>query len=237
MSDGFPKSSPPQIPVGLIIPALNEEESIGLTLDGIRDAGLAQVLVVDNGSTDRTSAIARQHGAQVVIEPRRGYGQACLAGIAALRPEIEIVVFMDADGSDDPSGLFSLLQPICAGTADFVLGSRRAGFSEAGAMAPQQAWGNRLATSLLRWMHGANYSDLGPFRAIRRDSLDALQMKDTGFGWTMEMQIKAYRAGLRVMEIPVCYRKRRKGQSKISGTLRGTVMAGSKILWTVLKYR
>ncbi len=220
----------------LIIPALNEEAAIGPTLDALRGAPLAQLIVVDNGSTDRTAEVARSHGAQVVSAPRRGYGSACLAGMAALGPEITVVAFMDGDGSDDPADLPHLLEPIEHGEADMVLGSRVLGEREAGALTPQQRFGNALATYLLRIFHHARYTDLGPFRAIRRESLNLLGMRDMNFGWTIEMQIKAARHGLRVREIPVAYRRRRSGQSKISGTLRGTFSAGAKILWTIFRY-
>jgi glycosyltransferase involved in cell wall biosynthesis len=220
----------------LIIPALNEEAAIGPTLEALRGAALEQLIVVDNGSTDRTAEVARAHGAEVVAEPRRGYGQACLAGMAALRPEITVVAFMDGDGSDDPADLPRLLEPIARGEAEMVLGSRVLGSREAGALTPQQRFGNALATGLLRILHGARYTDLGPFRAIRSDALERLRMRDTNYGWTIEMQIRAVRHKLRVQEIPVRYRRRRAGQSKISGTLRGTFSAGTKIIWTIIRY-
>jgi len=223
--------------VALIIPALNEEAAIGATLDGLGPLGLGQIVVVDNGSTDRTAEVAAAHGAQAVGEPRRGYGQACLAGIAALHPAAETVAFMDADGSDDPTDLERLLVPIHSGQADMVIGSRVLGERERGSLPAHQHFGNLLATTLLRLFYGGRFTDLGPFRAIRRDTLEQLKMRDTNFGWTVEMQIKALRQGLRVMEIPVCYRKRRLGKSKISGTLRGSIGAGSKIIWTILRYR
>jgi glycosyltransferase involved in cell wall biosynthesis len=221
----------------VILPALNEEECIGKVLDELRAFPLVEAIVVDNGSTDRTAEFARMHGASVIHEPRRGYGQACLAGIAALRDSTEFVVFMDADGSADPAELPNLLSILRSGEADLVLGSRVLGTREPGALPPHQAWGNKLAVLLLRLFHGVRCTDLGPFRAIRRDALAKLDMRDTNFGWTIEMQIKANRRGLRVVETPVSSRRRRKGRSKISGTLRGTVLAGSKILWSVLKYR
>lgn len=223
--------------VALIIPALNEEDTIAATLDGLAGHALTQLIVVDNGSADRTAEIARAHGARVVAEPRRGYGRACLAGLAAIGPDIDVVVFMDADGSDDPSDLGRLLEPIARGQADLVIGSRVLGTREAGALTAQQQLGNRLATYLLRLFYGARSTDLGPFRAIRRDALVRLGMRDTNFGWTVEMQAKALRAGLRVNEVPVRYRRRRGGRSKVSGSVRGSLLAGAKILWTILRYR
>lgn len=169
-------------------------------------------------------------------EPRRGYGQACLAGMAALQREISIVVFLDADGSDDPAEMARLVGPIERGEAEMVLGSRVLGEREAGSLTMQQRFGNWLATRLMRFMFGSRYTDLGPFRAIRRDALERLGMRDTNYGWTIEMQIKAHRMGIRVMEMPVKYRRRRGGQSKISGTLRGSVGAGVKILATIARY-
>ena len=234
----------------LIIPALNEEAAIGPTLDSLRGAlprhsesalayeesFLTQLIVVDNGSTDLTAEVARAHGAQVVREHRRGYGSACLAGIAALQQEITVVAFMDGDGSDDPADLPALLGPIVRGEADMVLGSRVLGERETGALALQQRFGNALAAGLLRFLYGTRYTDLGPFRAIRRDALDRLGMRDPNYGWTIEMQIKAARHGLRVLEIPIRYRVRRAGKSKVSGTIRGSVSAGAKIIWTIFRY-
>ncbi len=223
--------------VALIIPALNEEQTIGGALHGLAGQALAQVVVVDNGSSDRTAEVARERGALVVKEPRRGYGQACLAGIAVLQPDTGIVVFMDADGSDDPTDLERLLEPLQRGEADFVIGSRALGERERDSLSRQQRLGNWLASLLLRIFYGAHYTDLGPFRAIRRDALERLSMRDTNFGWTVEMQIKARRHGLRVREVPVRYRRRRGGRSKVSGTVRGSILAGAKILWTILRYR
>jgi glycosyltransferase involved in cell wall biosynthesis len=228
--------------LALILPALNEEESVGATLCAIHAADLSphslvQVLVVDNGSDDRTAEVAQKHGATVIREPRRGYGRACLKGIDSLAPDVTIVGFMDADGCDDPADLPRLIAPIAAGEADLVLGSRILGRAEPGSLTPQQLLGNRLAVALMRLLYGTQYTDLGPFRCIRRTKLEQLGMKDTDFGWTIEMQIKACLSGLRAKEIPVNYRKRRHGQSKIAGTIRGTVFAGTKILWTVLKHK
>jgi glycosyltransferase involved in cell wall biosynthesis len=225
--------------IAVVIPALNEEQSISLVLGALPTAWVDSVLVVDNGSSDRTAEVARAYGAEVVVEPRRGYGSACLRGLAELagRPggPPDVVVFLDADHSDYPEELPSLVQPILEGHSDFVLGSRLAGCREPGAMPPQSVWGNRLACFLMRRLFGANYTDLGPFRAIRWEALERLGMGDHDFGWTIEMQIKAVRHGLRIREIPVSYR-RRIGTSKISGTVRGAVLAGSKILLTIARY-
>jgi glycosyltransferase involved in cell wall biosynthesis len=229
-------------PVAFVIPALNEEAALAPMLDGLRAAldaaacANADIVVVDNGSRDATAAMARKHGARVVSEPRRGYGQACLAGIAALSGETEIVVFLDADGSDDPEDLPRLVAPVREGAADLVLGSRTVAARKSRGFTPQQAFGNWLATGLMRMFFGARYTDLGPFRVIRRDALERLQMRDTNFGWTIEMQIKAHCLGLKVVEIPVNYRKRIAGESKISGTFAGTVRAGCKILWTIARH-
>ncbi len=230
----------------VVIPALNEEQIIGQTLTELAGAAstgaiapyaLGQIIVVDNGSTDRTAEIAREHGAQVVREPRRGYGSACKAGIAALKSGVEIIAFMDGDGSDDPADLPRLLQPIQRGNADLVIGSRVLGEREAGSLMPHQQFGNWLATFLIRVFYGARYTDLGPFRAIGRDALARLAMRDTGHGWPIEMQIKAHRHQLRVLEVPVSHRRRRGGKSKISGNWRGSILAGAKIIWTILRYR
>lgn len=223
--------------IAVVIPALNEENSLPLVL-GDLPAGL-DVIVVDNGCTDRSAEVARASGAHVVAEPERGYGSACLRGIAELarreQGPPDIVVFLDADYSDHPDELPSVTAPIIEGTHDFVIGSRLAGNRERGAMPPQAVWGNRLACFLMRILFGAQHTDLGPFRAIRWSSLEALGMCDRNFGWTVEMQIKAARAGLRTMEVPVSYR-RRVGVSKISGTVIGTIRAGYKILYTIARY-
>ncbi len=226
--------------VTVVIPAQNEERSLPQVLGDLPTVGC--VLVVNNDSTDQTGHVAAQHGATVIDEPRRGYGQACLAGLAAIRqreeagePSPQVVVFLDADYSDHPEELPRLVQPILAGQADFVLGSRLLGKRERGAMPPQSLYGNRLACFLMRFLWRTEYTDLGPFRAIDYQKLLDLKMTDTNFGWTIEMQIKAARAGLRILERPADYR-RRVGVSKISGTLSGTIKAGTKILYTVAKY-
>jgi glycosyltransferase involved in cell wall biosynthesis len=230
--------------VAVILPALDEEAAIAATLAELAAAGTPEgipgpleIIVVDNGSRDATASIARRAGARVVVEPRRGYGSACLAGIAALPPQADVVVFFDADGSSDPAELPALLAPLVGGEADLVVGARAPSRVEPGAMTPQQRFGNRLAVTLLRGLHGIRAADLGPFRAIRREALERLGMRDAGFGWNIEMQIRAARAGLRVVEVPVRFRRRRAGRSKISGTLRGSLLAGMKILWTVFRYR
>ena len=228
--------------VSLVIPARDEEASVGAVVAGMRAqplarARLAEVVVVDNGSRDATAARARRSGARVVREPRAGYGRACLAGLAALAADPpDVVAFADADASDDPADLGALLAPILDGQAELVIGSRRlgqlAGRVEPGALLPQARWGNALACALMRLRWGARFTDLGPFRAVRWDTLGRLGMRDETFGWTVEMQVRALRAGVRWAEVPVAYR-RRVGRSKISGTVNGTVRAGAKILWTV----
>ncbi len=225
--------------VSVIIPALNEEKSIGAVLAAIPTvwpgALVDEVIVVDNGSADRTELIARQHGARVVSQPERGYGAACLAGVAALKPETGIVVFLDADFSDYPEEISLLIRPIVEWGADLALSTRMLDGASRAALTPQQRWGNWLATTLIRWRYGFRYTDLGPFRAIRREALDKLGMRDRNYGWTVEMQIKALQAGLRIVEVPMRYRVRI-GRSKISGTVKGTLLAGAKILYTIGKY-
>ena len=226
----------PDARIALIIPALNEELALATVLDELPRAMFAQVIVVDNGSTDGTAALARARGARVVSEPRRGYGRACLAGLAALDGAADIVVFMDADASDVPGEVTSLLEPILRGEADLVIGSRRLGRAAPAALGWHQRGGNRLVVALIRLLFGFSYTDIGPFRAIRRARLVELGMRDPNFGWTAEMQVKALQCGLRVREVPVSYRPRL-GQSKISGTVSGSLRAGIKILWTVLRLR
>ena len=223
--------SPPAIAV--VIPALDEEQAIGKVLRDIPE-GASQVVVVDNGSRDRTAEVARGLGAEVVAEPRRGYGQACLTGIAQLdRPDI--VVFLDGDYSDYPEEMSALVAPLLTGEADLVIGSRTLGQREKGALLPQARFGNWLSTLLIRLLFGVSFTDLGPFRALSFEALQRLAMQDRDFGWTVEMQVKAARLGLRAVEVPVRYR-RRIGTSKITGTLSGTLRAGHKILWTIFRY-
>ncbi len=218
----------------LIIPALDEEPVIGQTLAAVPRHLYREVIVADNGSRDRTAAIAAAAGATVVSEPERGYGAACLKALAAVPAGVEAIVFMDADSSDVPAEAEKLLEPIYAGRADFVLGSRTLGEAEAGSLQPHQKFGNWLATSLMRGIYGFRYTDLGPFRAIRADALTRLQMRDRNYGWTIEMQIKALRHSLSIVEVPVSYR-RRIGTSKVSGNLKASFLAGVKILWTVFR--
>lgn len=220
----------------LIIPALNEARALRQVLEEIPTGVFAEIIVVDNGSTDDTAQVAGNAGARVVVEPRRGYGSACLAGIAALPEETDVVVFMDADGSDLPSDAGVLIDPIVQDQADLVIGSRVLGAAEPGSLSAHQRLGNRLAVWLVSLLYGRRYTDLGPFRAIRRSALERLRMRDTNFGWTIEMQVKAIQRGLRIAEAPVAYRNRQAGQSKISGSLVGSAAAGAKILWTVAKH-
>ena len=220
--------------IALIIPALNEADSIGELLRQLPPL-FAQIVVVDNGSEDSTGDVARTAGAQVVREPRRGYGRACLAGIATLRPEITAIVFMDADLSDDPADVRRLAEALVAGEWDLVIGSRVLGNPEPGSLTPVQRFGNWLTTRLIRWIWKVPFTDLGPLRIVRRDALRRLDLRDGDFGWNVEMQVKAVRLGLKVTEIPVSYRRRRSGVSKISGTVTGSARAGVKILWTVYR--
>jgi glycosyltransferase involved in cell wall biosynthesis len=219
--------------VAVVIPALNEERSIARVLEAIPGELHADVVVVDNGSTDRTAEIARQCGARVVREPERGYGAACLAGLAALR-EPEVVAFVDADFSDDPSLLGELVEPILSGRADLVIGSRMLGRREPGALPPHSVFGNWLAGMILTHLYGQRTTDLGPLRAIRQETLRRLRMADRGFGWTMEMQAKAARLRARTLEVPVPYRKRI-GRSKITGALWPSVQASAIILTTAFR--
>jgi glycosyltransferase involved in cell wall biosynthesis len=218
--------------VGVVIPALDEESAIGRVLDAI-PAWVDETVVVNNGSTDATAAVARAHGARVVDEGRRGYGLACLAGIDALN-DAQIVVFLDGDFSDRPEQMARLVDPIVAGRADFVLSNRVSENRDDHAMTPMQRMGNRLACGLINGRWRARYSDLGPFRAISRSALDRLALRDRNFGWTVEMQIQAARHGLRVREVRTSYR-RRIGGSKIAATLWGAVGAGVKILFVIFR--
>ena len=223
--------------VDVIIPAYNEELSVGLVLKDIPSDWVREVIVCNNASKDKTAEVAAENGATVLTEMQKGYGSACLKGIAHLRQKIEkpdIVLFLDADYSDHPEEIPKLVQPIMEEDYDLVIGSRALGNMEKGAMMPQQVFGNWLATNLIRFFYKYEFTDLGPFRAIKYDQLIALDMKDTDFGWTVEMQVKAAKMKLKCTEVAVKYRKRI-GVSKVSGTIRGTILAGHKILWTIFK--
>jgi glycosyltransferase involved in cell wall biosynthesis len=216
--------------IGVVIPALNEEPAIGRVVADV-PVWVDRIVVVDNGSRDRTGEAAAAAGARVVREAEPGYGAACLAGIAAVR-DLDIVVFMDGDYSDFGEDMGDLVDPIARGEADMVLGSRVMGEREAGSLTPQQRFGNWLATRLILLRWGVTYTDLGPYRAISRTALERLGMADRNYGWTVEMQVKAAERGLTVMEVPARYR-RRIGQSKVSGTVKGAVRAGIKILFII----
>jgi glycosyltransferase involved in cell wall biosynthesis len=219
----------------VVIPVFNERESLPLVVADIPRELVSEIVVVDNGSTDGTGSIAAGLPVRVVREERRGYGSACLAGVAALSADPpEAIVFLDGDYSDHPEEMPRLLDSLAAG-ADLVIGSRALGVREPGALLPQARFGNLLACFLIRLLTGHRYTDLGPFRAIRWDAYQRLGMRDTNFGWTCEMQVKAVRERLRIAEVPVSYR-RRVGVSKITGTVAGTVRAGYKILWTIARY-
>ena len=250
--------APARARVAVLIPALDEEQALPLVLADLARERVDLVVVVDNGSLDRTAEVARAGGARVVVEERRGYGQACLAGLALLlggEPhrrgtgartardraslplgEDDVVVFLDGDHSDHVEDLEALLAPLLERSAELVIGSRTLGRADRGALLPQARFGNALACWLMRVLFGARHTDLGPFRAVRVDALRHLSMADRGFGWTIEMQLKAHAAGLRVVEVPVRYRART-GRSKITGTLRGTLGAGTKILGWIGAWR
>ena len=219
--------------ISVIIPAYNEEDSIGLVLDALPQNLIHEIIVVDNNSTDDTARSASEKGARVVAEKRRGYGSACLKGISEL-DNPDIVVFLDGDFSDYPEEIIQLVGPIESGKKDFVLGSRMLIPESRSALLPQSRYGNQLAVFLMRLFFRHKFTDLGPFRAIRYESLKAIAMQDANFGWTVEMQIKAVKKGLRIMEIPVKYRER-VGVSKITGTFSGTIKAGAKIIYTIFK--
>ncbi len=219
--------------VSVIIPALNEEEPIVGVVRALAATKVPdEIIVVDNGSTDRTAARACAAGARVITEPRRGYGRACAAGVRSLSPECDIVVFLDGDGSDRPEFVNQLVDPILAGKYDFVIGSRTRGQREPGSMNFQQILSGRSAGAILRLLYGIRYTDMCPFRAIRRD---ALELREQTYGWNLEMQMRAARAALRILEVPVNHHRRAGGESKVSGTLRGTFVAGARILATLLR--
>jgi glycosyltransferase involved in cell wall biosynthesis len=221
----------------IIIPAYNEENSIAKVLQEIPKNLAKEIIVVNNASTDNTAQIAENHGAVVLSQPKKGYGNACLKGLEYLKTKnhVGIVVFMDGDYSDYPAQMTDLVKPILENTADLVIGSRALGKRQTGSMTAAQIFGNWLATNLLKIIYGIKFTDLGPFRAINYESLLILEMQDTTYGWTVEMQLKAAKHKLRCKEVAVDYRKRI-GVSKISGTVKGVIMAGYKILYTIFKY-
>lgn len=221
--------------IDVVMPALNEEDAIGKVLADIPWDLVRRVVVADNGSTDNTRAVAEAGGAIVVPAPKRGYGSACLAALAHVRKDPpDVIVFLDADYSDHPEELPEVAGPVINGTHDLVIGSRTAGNNEPGALLPQAIFGNWLACTLIQGIYGLKFTDLGPFRAMRWDALEELGMEDEDFGWTVEMQIKAAKASMRCTEVPVSYRKR-VGVSKVTGTVRGSFLAGYKILYLIFR--
>lgn len=231
-----------RLSVAVVIPALNEAEALPPLLEELRGvlAPPDRIVVVDNGSTDDTGRVAVASGAELVREPERGYGAACLAGLGhlSLGPTPDVVAFMDADGSDDPAALPLLLEPIRRDRAEFVVGVREAPEGHAGSAVPLHArWGNAVVRVLARLLHGVAFRDLGPFRAIRYPALEALGMDDRTWGWTLQMQLRAHRAGLTTLEIPVPHRPRAAGTSKVSGSLQGSLRAGAKMLYTLASER
>jgi glycosyltransferase involved in cell wall biosynthesis len=223
----------------VIIPAFNEQNAVGMVIDEIPKTLVKEIIVVDNGSTDNTKQIASEKGAVVLEETNRGYGRACLKGmeyIATNKEDLpDIVVFLDGDHSDFPEEMTKLIDVIQNENADLVIGSRALGNKERGSMTPQQIFGNWLATTLIRWLYGVSYTDLGPFRAMKYDSLMRIDMRDKTYGWTVEMQLKAAKLKMKTAEVPMNYRKRI-GVSKVSGTVKGTIFAGHKIIYTIFKY-
>src|SRR5271157_1111121 len=222
----FPKepdgSGLPRTPrISVVIPALNEEESIADVVRAVACQNVDEIIVVDNGSTDQTAERAQRAGARVVKEPRAGYGRACRAGVKAIHPDTDIVVFLDGDGSDCPELMDRIVGPIVAGTHEFVIGSRILGNREAESMNAQQVLAGRIAGVLMGLLYGVRYTDMCPFRAIRRDALERLPMREQTYGWNLEMQMRAAQAGLRILEVPADHRRRTGGRSKVSGNLKG----------------
>jgi glycosyltransferase involved in cell wall biosynthesis len=221
--------------ISVIIPALNEEATIGQVVAAVPREIAHEVIVADNGSDDDTADRARRAGARVVREPRRGYGRACRAGVRAIDARCAIIVFLDGDGSDRPEMMGRLVHPILRGEQDLVVGSRIRGKREPGSMEAAQVIAGFGTGLLLRMLYGVRYSDMCPFRAIRREALERLGMREETYGWNLEMQMRAARAGLRILEVPVDHRRRRGGTSKVSGTVRGTLMAATGVLTTLAR--
>ena len=221
--------------VSVIIAALNEEEAIGKVINDVPRQIADEIIVVDNGGTDRTAEVAAAVGARVVLESQRGYGRAFRAGLGSLSADCKIVVFLDGDGSDYPEMMNRLVEPIIKGTHDFVISSRTRGRRERGSMNWHQVFAGYLVGFFLRLLYGVRSTDMGPFRAIKRDALERLNMREETYGWPLEMQMRAARAGLRTLEVPVDYRRRAGGQSKIAGTVRGSVLAATRILMTLAR--
>ena len=220
--------------VSVVIPALDEEEAIGAVVRAVPPS-VAEVIVVDNGSSDRTAARAREEGARVVEEPRRGYGRARRAGVAAASPNSEAIVFLDGDGSDPPGAMGLLVAPLAADTHDLVLGSRLRGEREPGSLVATQVVAGALASAALRLLYGLRVSDMGPFRAIRTEALRALAMREETYGWNLEMMMRAARGGLRILEVPVPHRRRAGGRSKVSGDLVASARAAARIAATLVR--
>ena len=222
----------------VVVPALDEAGNIGSLVEELIDQSVDWVIVVDNGSVDETAAVAATAGAKVISEVRRGYGHACAAGTeAAIARGADLVAYIDADHSSRPDELAALLQPLVDDEADLVLGSRALGLIEGGAMAPHQRFGNRLSAALMRRLYGVTVTDLGPYRAIRGSLVERLDMKEMTFGWPTEMTVKCASAGARIVEVPVTWRVRREGKSKVSGTVKGSILAGYQILRVTLRHR
>jgi len=221
--------------VSVIIAALNEEAAIAQVIQAVPHHIAHEIIVVDNGSTDRTAEVALAAGARLVREPRRGYGRAFRAGLRSISPDCEIVVFLDGDGSDYPEMMDRLVEPIIEGTHDFVVSSRTRGQREAGSMNWHQVSAGYMLGFFLRLLYGVRSTDMGPFRAIRREALERLGMREETYGWPLEMQMRAARARLRILEVPVDYRRRAGGRSKIAGTVRGSILAATRILATLAR--